>query len=91
MKELITGTFLKLKKTKILSNFINLSSIQLSNALLMILLYPIITRSVGLEAFGLIMLANAFAGLLGIVVNFGTSQSGIKDVAVHKSDPAKPQ
>ena len=88
MKELITGTFLKLKKTKILSNFINLSSIQLSNALLMILLYPIITRSVGLEAFGLIMLANAFAGLLGIVVNFGTSQSGIKDVAVHKSDPA---
>ena len=87
MKELITGTFLKLKKTKILSNFINLSSIQLSNALLMILLYPIITRSVGLEAFGLIMLANAFAGLLGIVVNFGTSQSGIKDVAVHKGHP----
>lgn len=81
------GTFSRLKKTKILSNFFNLSSIQLSNALLMILLYPVITRIVGLEAFGLIMLANAFAGLLGIVVNFGTSQSGIKDVAVHKKDP----
>lgn len=86
MKELVTGTFSRLKQTKILSNFVNLSSIQLSNALLMILLYPIITRIIGLEAFGLIMVANAFAGLLGIVVNFGTSQSGIKDVAVHQND-----
>ena len=84
---MVAGTFHKLKKTKILANFFNLSSIQLSNALLMILLYPIITRIVGLEAFGLIMLANAFAGLLGIVVNFGTSQSGIRDVAVHKANP----
>ncbi len=88
MKELVAGTFSKLKKTKILSNFVNLSSIQLSNTLLMILMYPIITRKVGLEAFGLIMLANAFAGLLGILVNFGTSQSGIKDVAVHQHDAA---
>ena len=87
MKKLAAGAFSKLKKTKILSNFVNLSSIQLSNALLLILLYPIITRIVGLEAFGLIMLASAFAGLLGIIVNFGTSQSGIKDVAVHKNDP----
>jgi O-antigen/teichoic acid export membrane protein len=87
LKELVAGTYSRLKKTKIMSNFFNLSSIQLSNALLMILLYPVITRIVGLEAFGLIMLANAFAGLLGIVVNFGTSQSGIKDVAVHKADP----
>lgn len=84
---MFAGTYLRLKKTRILSNFFNLSSIQLSNALLLILLYPVITRIVGLEAFGLIMLANAFAGLLGIVVNFGTSQSGIKDVAVHKNDP----
>ncbi|NEU10240.1 lipopolysaccharide biosynthesis protein [Flavihumibacter sp. R14] len=87
MKELASGTFQRLKKAKILANFVNLSSIQLSNALLLILLYPLITRIVGLEAFGLVMLANAFAGLLGIVVNFGTSQSGIKDVAVHKDDP----
>ena len=84
MKELVSGTFQRLRKTKILANFVNLSSIQLSNALLLILLYPVITRIVGLEAFGLVMLANAFAGLLGIVVNFGTSQSGIKDVAIHK-------
>ena len=83
---MVSGTFQRLKKTKIVANFVNLSSIQLSNALLLILLYPVITRIVGLEAFGLVMLANAFAGLLGIVVNFGTSQSGIKDVAVHRDD-----
>ncbi len=86
MKDLVAGVIWRLKQTRILSNFVNLSSIQLSNALLMILLYPIITRIVGLEAFGLIMVSNAFAGLLGIVVNFGTSQSGVKDVAIQKDN-----
>ena len=81
---MITGTFLKLKKTKILSNFVNLSSIQLSNALLMILLYPIITRIVGLEAFGMIMVTNAFAGICGILVNYGTIQTSIKEVSILK-------
>lgn len=84
MKELVAGTFSKLKKTKILSNFVNLSSIQLSNALLMLLLYPVITRIIGLEAFGQVMVANAFAGLMGILVNYGTIQTSIKEVAVLK-------
>lgn len=48
------------------------------------LLYPILARKVGLEAFGALMVANATAGLCGIVVNFGTSQSGVKDVATCK-------
>ncbi len=75
-----------LLKTSVFSNFINLSSIQVSNAIIMMLLYPILARKVGLEAFGAVMVANASAGLVGIVVNFGTSQSGIKDIAIHKDN-----
>ncbi len=75
-----------LLKTSMFSNFLNLGSIQVSNAVIMILLYPILARKVGLEAFGEAMVANASAGLVGIIVNFGTSQSGIKEVATHKDN-----
>ena len=75
-----------LLKTSVFSNFINLSSIQLSNALIMMILYPILARKVGLEAFGAAMVANASVGLIGIIINFGTSQSGIKDIATNKDN-----
>ena len=45
-------------------NFIHLSSIQVSNALLQLLLFPIIIRVVGLSEFGHVMVANSFAALI---------------------------
>jgi O-antigen/teichoic acid export membrane protein len=68
-------------------NFIHLSSIQVSNALLQLLLFPIIIRVVGLSEFGHVMVANSYASLLGIVINYGTNQSGIKDIALYKNNP----
>lgn len=59
----------------------NLGSIQLSNALLLILIYPVITRIIGIEQFGFVMLANTFAGISSIAINFGTNQSGVRDIA----------
>jgi O-antigen/teichoic acid export membrane protein len=76
-----------LLKTSVFANFINLSSIQVSNAVIMMLLYLILARKVGLEAFGEVIVANALAQLIGIVINFGTNQSGIKEVATHKENP----
>jgi O-antigen/teichoic acid export membrane protein len=49
-------------------------------------LYPLLAKKVGLEAFGEAMVFNATAALLGVVVNFGTSQSGIKEIATHKDN-----
>lgn len=69
------------------SNFVNLGSVQLYNSLLSFLIYPIIIRKVGLEAFGLFTIANYFAILIGTIVNFGTSQSGVKDIVVNKNNP----
>lgn len=83
MKHLLISSFKRLKETNILSNFVNLGSIQLSNALLLILIYPIITRIVGIEEFGFVMLANTFAGISSIAINFGTNQSGVRDIAIN--------
>ena len=60
-------------KTSMFSNFVNLGSIQVSNAVIMMLLYPLLAQKVGLEAFGYAMVANASVGLISIIVNFGTS------------------
>lgn len=73
-------------KTKVFSNFLNLSIIQVSNILLMVLIYPILTRIIGLENFGKVMVANALAGLLSILVNYGTIQTSIKDVVSLRED-----
>ncbi len=81
--------FRALLKTSVFSNFINLSSIQVSNALIMMILYPILARKVGLPAFGEAMVANAAVGLIGIIINFGTSQSGIRDVATNKENKSE--
>ena len=62
---------------------------QLYNTLLSFLIYPLIIRKVGLEAFGLFTIANYFAGLMGTIVNFGTSQSGVKDIVLNKNNTAK--
>ena len=72
-----------------LSNFINLGSIQVSNAVIQLILFRLIIGVTGLTEFGLIMVANTYAMLNALFINYGTNQSGIKEVAIHKSN--KPQ
>jgi len=86
LKQLLISSYTRIKETNIIANFINLSSIQLSNVLLLILIFPIITHQVGIEAFGFVMLANTFSVLAGTVINYGTNQTGIRDVAAHVKD-----
>jgi len=89
LKQFLTGSYNRIKDTNILSNFANLSSIQLSNVLLLILIFPLITHKIGIEAFGFVMLANSFSLLAGTVVNYGTNQTGIRDIAGNINDPEK--
>ena len=90
MKEKETPTpFLKLHfPIGTVINFFHLGTIQISNALLQILLFPVIIHVVGLSSFGHVMVANSYAGLIGIFINYGTNQSGIKDIALVKDNPA---
>lgn len=67
-------------------SFMHLSMIQGTNVLLQLFLIPIILRKVGLSEFGFIMLASSYAALVSILINFGSNQSGIKDIALYKDD-----
>lgn len=68
-------------------NFANLGLIQITNALLQILLFPFIFRIVGVEEFGKVMVANSFAWLLTVLVTWGSAQSGVKDIATTREQP----
>jgi O-antigen/teichoic acid export membrane protein len=74
------------RNTTPIFSFINLSFVQGSNALIQILLIPIITRIVGLSEFGLVMLAGSYAALVSLFINYGSNQSGVKDVSIHRSN-----
>ncbi|MGF7079890.1 oligosaccharide flippase family protein [Mucilaginibacter sp. UYCu711] len=89
MKQRLIGSYKKLRATNVLSNFFNLSSIQLSNLLLLFITIRIITGSVGLEGFGMIMVAYRFSILTGTVINYGTGQSGVRDTAYNITDIKK--
>ncbi len=82
-------SYKKLRATNIISNFFNLSGIQLSNLLIIILIIPVVTRSIGIAGFGIVMFASRFSQLAGSVINWGTGQSGVKDVAFNLNDPKK--
>lgn len=70
----------------ILNNFFNLGIFQAAGILLQFLLIPIISRKYGLEVFGQVALVTSFATFVGGVINYGTNQTGIKDVANHLND-----
>ncbi len=89
LKQYIKDSYRRLKTTNILSNFFNLSSIQVSNLLLLFVTIRIITGKVGIEGFGMIMFANRFSMLAGTIINYGTTQSGIRDITYNQGDPNK--
>ncbi|OYZ00897.1 MAG: hypothetical protein B7Y37_08325 [Sphingobacteriia bacterium 28-36-52] len=74
------------RKSGIFLNFFNLGFIQISNIAVQLLLFPIILRIIGIESFGLVTVINAYSLMMGVLVNYGTNQSGIKDIALVKTD-----
>ncbi|MDP2420275.1 oligosaccharide flippase family protein [Sediminibacterium sp.] len=73
-------------KSGIFLNFFNLGFIQISNIAVQLLLFPIILRTIGIESFGLVTVINAYSLLAGVFINYGTNQSGIKDIALVKDN-----
>lgn len=89
MKQRIKNSINKLRATNILSNFINLSSIQVSNILLLFITIRLITGNVGIDGFGLVTNAYRFSILAGAVISYGTIQSGVRDTAFNLNDTQK--
>jgi O-antigen/teichoic acid export membrane protein len=87
LKQRIKDSYKKLRATNILSNFVNLSSIQISNILLLFITIRIVAGNIGIETFGTVMFAYRFSILAGTVINYGTGQSGIKETALNVNNP----
>ncbi len=89
MKKRVIASYKKLRETNILSNFFNLSGIQLSNIVLLFLIIRNVTGVAGIDIFGLVMVASRFAQFIGAIVNYGTNLSGVRDVAYNINDNTK--
>ncbi len=76
----------KLGLPNIFKNFLNIGIFQFAGMFLQLLAIPLITRKYGLEVFGEIALTTSVGYLLGNLVNYGTNQTAIKDVAIAKSN-----
>lgn len=75
------------KNRSVIVNFANLSFLQAANVLAQILLIPIIAHKAGLIEFGQIAVAGSYAAMVSILINYGSNQSGVKDVALHRTAP----
>ena len=72
--------------TPILYNFFNLGVFQVSSIALQLLIIPIISRNYGMAVFGQVALASSFAAFAASITNYGTNQTGIKEVAGNTKD-----
>ncbi len=76
------------KKT-IASNFVSLTVLQGANYILPLLILPFLVRTLGSEKFGLVMFAQSLAVLLKIVVDFGFTMSGTREISLARNDKKK--
>lgn len=77
------------EKRTVASNFFSLTILQAANYILPIVILPFLVRILGLEKFGLVMLAQSLATFLIIAVDFGFEISGTREIAISKNQNQK--
>ncbi len=81
LKDKIKGTVFK--------NYLYLLMIQGANFILPLITIPYLVRTLGVNKFGIVMVAQSFAILLTIVTEFGLDMSATRQVALIKDDKKK--
>ncbi len=74
---------------RLLKNYFYLVVVQGSNFLLPLILLPYLVRTLGPEKFGLVMFAQSFIMFFNIIVDFGFSLSGVREISIHRDDRKK--
>ncbi|MET0300426.1 MAG: flippase [Flavitalea sp.] len=72
-----------------MSNFTSLFSLQATNFILPLLVFPYLIRVVGVEKFGLISFAQAVTAYLMVFTDYGFNLSATREIAINKSDQKK--
>ena len=78
----------KIKGT-VFKNYLYLLMIQGANFILPLITIPYLVRTLGINKFGIVMVAQSFAILLTIITEFGLSLSATRQVALIKNDKKK--
>ena len=77
------------EKKNIAKNYVALLFIQGTNFILPLIIFPYLVRTLGLEKYGLVMVAQSVAVFLTIIVDFGFNISATREVANLKNDKEK--
>lgn len=64
----------------------HLGAVQATNVLLQLLLIPLVTSRVGIEANGYVLTALSLSGFIGIVINYASNQTGPMNVKLSMID-----
>lgn len=78
--------FNKLKKSKLFTNFLSLSVLELVNYLIPIILVPYVIRLFGIDSFGKYMFAQAFSLYFNLIVDFGFNFYATKEISINRED-----
>ena len=78
-----------LLRNSITKNFFSLSSIQFFNVILPFITIPYLTRTLGLEYFGIVSYAQVFITYFISLADYGFITTATRDIALHKNNIAK--
>jgi len=79
----------RLKNSKISSNFISLTFVQITNYIIPLATFPYLVRVLGVERFGLIMFTQSFINYFSTLTDYSFNLSAIREIAINRSDNNK--
>lgn len=79
---------LRIFQSPLMGHFFSMSVVQALNVLMPLFTFPYLIRVMGLDTFGVFNYMLAVAGFLVVLVDYGLTLTGTRDVAVHKNDLA---
>lgn len=79
---------LRIFQSPLIGHFFSMSAVQALNVLMPLFTIPYLIRVMGLEVFGVFNYLLAVAGFLVVLVDYGLTLTGTRDVAMKQNDPA---
>lgn len=89
-KNLNFNTLKSLSNNKLIfKNFSFLSALYFVNLIAPLITYPYLIKVIGTEKFGLVVFTQTIVNILSILIGFGFSVVGVREVSLNRNDKAK--